>query len=649
MCGISGFILSQSRAYGEVSKISKHINNTLSHRGPDHSDVWIDEEFRVSLGHRRLSIIELSEAGNQPMKSLSERYVLVFNGEIYNHNEIRDNLKKEKIIWRGSSDTETLIESISANGLDKTLNYCNGMYAFALWDKKLRKLTLARDPMGEKPLYYGWVNNNFVFGSEIRVFKNFPNFSNKISNESMNFYTQTNSIPAPLSIYENIFKLNPGSKLEFFMENFLNQTFEIKKFWSLKDSHNTNSANKINNEKDATIKLKAILSNSVKMQMISDVPIGSFLSGGVDSSLITAMMQEQSNLPINTFTIGFKEHVFDESVDARKISSHLKTNHHELIVSPDDCLSIVPKIADIYDEPFADSSQIPTYMISKEARKKVKVVLTGDAADELFGGYNRYTLAPKYWNYISFLPFPLRKLIGKLILTLPVESLDIIFKNLFKKINYGSKVKKMASRLTRVKTIDELLLDLATVWQEKDGILINKIFKNTQSKHFSDCSGITNEDSVTKMMIEDMGNYLPNDILCKVDRAAMSNGLETRVPFLDKRIIDFSFQIPLSMKIKNQNYGNKWILRKILSDYVPEQLTNKPKRGFEVPIGMWLRGPLKIWAENLIKKERIEASGFFNYETIKKFWDEHQTGRYDWTPRLWGVIIFQSWFEKNSQ
>jgi asparagine synthase (glutamine-hydrolysing) len=359
------------------------------------------------------------------------------------------------------------------------------------------------------------------------------------------------------------------------------------------------------------------------------------------------MMQEHSKIPINTFTVGFKEQAFDESENARKISKHLNTNHHELIVSSDDCLSIVPLIADIYDEPFADSSQIPTYMISKEARKKVKVILTGDSADELFGGYNRYTLGPKYWKYISFLPFSLRKVIGQLILTVPVESIDMIFNKLFQKINYGNKVKKMASRMTKVKTIEELLSNLATVWQDEDDVLLEKNIKNMQTIYFPDYGGINDNNSVTRMMIEDMNNYLPNDILCKVDRAAMYNGLETRIPFLDKSVIDFSFKIPLSMKIKNQDYGNKWILRKILGDYIPEKITNRSKSGFEIPIGAWLRGPLKSWAANLIQKEKIEANGFFNYKTIKKFWDEHQAGNYDWTPRLWGIIIFQSWIEKN--
>jgi asparagine synthase (glutamine-hydrolysing) len=649
MCGISGFILSEERSYAEVSRISKDLNNTLLHRGPDCGDVWIDEELKVSLGHRRLSIIELSEAGNQPMKSFNGRFIIVFNGEIYNHIQIRNILKKENINWRGFSDTETLVEAINILGIDKTLDYCKGMYAFALWDKKFRKLTLIRDPVGEKPLYYVWVNNNFVFGSEIKVLKNFPNFSNKISKKSISLYTQFNFIPAPLSIYENVFKLEPGAKLELLANNILNKKIEIKKYWSLKNSLNISSNSKINNEDDAVLKLKKILSDSVKMQMISDVPIGSFLSSGVDSSLITALMQEQSATQINTFTIGFKEKVFDESINAREISKHLNTNHHELIVSPDDCLSVVPLIADIYDEPFADSSQIPTYMISKEARKKVKVILTGDSADELFGGYNRYTLAPKYWKYISFLPFYLRKLIGQLILNVPVETIDLILNKLFSNINYGGKVKKMAARMTKVRTIDELLINLATVWQDEDSILIDNKIKNTQSKNFPDYSGIIDINSVTKMMIEDINNYLPNDILCKVDRAAMRNGLETRIPFLDKSVIDFSFRIPLSMKIKNQDNGNKWILRKILSNYLPENIINRPKKGFEIPIGSWLRGPLKNWAENLIKKEKIEENGFFNHKIIQKFWDEHQTGYYDWTPRLWGVIILQSWIEKNNK
>jgi len=649
MCGISGFILSEERSYAEVSRISKDLNNTLLHRGPDCGDVWIDEELKVSLGHRRLSIIELSEAGNQPMKSFNGRFIIVFNGEIYNHIQIRNILKKENINWRGFSDTETLVEAINILGIDKTLDYCKGMYAFALWDKKFRKLTLIRDPVGEKPLYYGWVNNNFVFGSEIKVLKNFPNFSNKISKKSISLYTQFNFIPAPLSIYENVFKLEPGSKLELLAKNIFNKQIQIKKYWSLKNSLNISSNSKINNEDDAVLKLKKILSDSVKMQMISDVPIGSFLSSGVDSSLITALMQEQSTTQINTFTIGFKEKVFDESINAREISKHLNTNHHELIVSPDDCLSVVPLIADIYDEPFADSSQIPTYMISKEARKKVKVILTGDSADELFGGYNRYTLAPKYWKYISFLPFYLRKLIGQLILNVPVETIDLILNKLFSNINYGGKVKKMAARMTKVRTIDELLINLATVWQDEDSILIDNKIKNTHSKNFPDYSGIIDINSVTKMMIEDINNYLPNDILCKVDRAAMRNGLETRIPFLDKSVIDFSFRIPLSMKIKNQDNGNKWILRKILSNYLPENIINRPKKGFEIPIGSWLRGPLKNWAENLIKKEKIEENGFFNHKIIQKFWDEHQTGYYDWTPRLWGVIVLQSWIEKNNK
>ena len=642
MCGISGFILYKSNLKDSILGIAKKINDTLTHRGPDYGAEWANAESGVALSHRRLSIIDLSATGNQPMHSLNKRYVIVFNGEIYNHLEIRKRLSLEKILWRGGSDTETLLELINLYGIKKSLNYCKGMYAFALWDNKLKNLTIVRDPIGEKPLYYGWINNNFVFASEIRAFKKFPDFNNKISTKSVNLYTRYNSIPAPYSIYENIFKLEPGTLVKITINNLSDKILEKEKIWSLNDNYNHYSQSILSNENDASLQLKKILQNSVRLQMISDVPIGSFLSGGVDSSLITAIMQEHSRNPVNTFTIGYKNKEYDESDDAKKISDHLKTNHHQLIVSPEDCLSTVKDIARIFDEPFADSSQIPTFLVSKEARKKVKVILTGDAADELFGGYNRYTLGPKYWKFFSTLPFPCRKLLGYLISIMPLNYLNYLFDTILNKKIYGGKVKKFGERLCKIRNIDEFLLNLATVWQDEDKLFLNQGMNFPEEKSKIGLN-ILDNDPVIKMMIEDLNNYIPNDILCKVDRSAMRNSLETRIPFLDRDVINFSFRIPISMKIKNIKFGNKWILRKILKDYLPENLTNKPKKGFEVPIGNWIKGPLKSWAKDLLD----EDSEFFDPDIVRKFWNEHQAGYNDWTPRLWSIIVFQSWLKEN--
>ena len=647
MCGITGFFQRNIYDNNMVDVLNK-MSDAIIHRGPDTKGIWYNQQKKIYFGHRRLSILDLSTNGDQPMISSSQRYVLIFNGEIYNHREIRKDLEKYSINWKGHSDTETLIEAIEFLGLPTTLDRVVGMFAFALWDNKDNKLVLARDRLGEKPLYYGWCDQSFIFSSELKSLKKFKNFTNPISKEALNYYTMYNYIPAPLSIYEDIFKLEPGFYLEISDKNINEKIVFKKRYWNIEVSYQKNSNNLIVNKHAAINELETLLTNSIKNQMFCDVPYGSFLSGGLDSSLVTSIMQKISRNPIQTFSIGYEDKDFDESKNASKIANFLKTSHNEIIVSPKDCLDVIPKIPTIYDEPFADSSQIPTYIISKFASLKAKVILTGDGADELFGGYNRYTLTPLVWKKISWLPFEFRKLVGKFIYKIPNKFLEkivdiFLFNFIFKKKqnHLVSKIKKMSLRLINCRNIEDFLNDLTLIWQIDDNINLHKKYTDINQHNYG--FNFSTGNQITDIMFQDLNNFLPNDILCKVDRAAMSNSLETRIPFLDHEIVNFSFRIPLNMKIKDKK--GKWIIRELLSKNIPKKLFDRPKSGFEIPISNWLRGPLKDWGEDLLDEKQIKEQGNFDYEKILQFWKEHQSGKQNWSPRIWSILMFQSWYK----
>jgi len=662
MCGFAGYLTSESLESYNMISIIKSMSHELIHRGPDDQSSWVDANSGIAMGFCRLAILELSPAGHQPMISNSGRYVITFNGEIYNHKELRERImshSSERFAWSGDSDTETILAAVELWGIKETLQACVGMFSIALWDKKEKILTLARDRFGEKPLYYGMVNHSMIFASELKSFKKFPNFNNKISKYSLRKFLQYNYVPTPLSIYEDVYKLEPGSYTQFSIQNSEIKQINYKKYWSLEKAIINSKENIFNSESDAIKEIEMILERSIKNQMQSDVPLGAFLSGGVDSSLIVSIMQKISDTPIKTFTVGFEESSFDESPYARDIAAYLGTEHTEVFVSPHEVRSVIPKLPLIYDEPFADSSQIPTYLVCKVAQKDVTVALSGDAGDELFGGYNRYFWGPSLWKKLSFFPFFIRKFFSKLINLIPgfiwllFENIINFFLPAHKGINrLHEKIAKLGSRLDWIRSLDDLYFSLVSEWHNCPDLVINLNDTNVKLTNnfiqIEDDSNARNLDLVQpaeRMMYQDLTSYLQDDILCKVDRAAMATSLETRIPFLDHNLFKLSWRIPLNMKI-NRTTG-KNILRKVLYKNVPKKLIERPKAGFSLPIGSWLKGPLKDWAEDLLSPERIKREGFLNSKYIQIAWNEHQNGKSDNTYKLWSVLMFQAWLEAN--
>jgi asparagine synthase (glutamine-hydrolysing) len=632
------------------------------------------------------------------MRSASRRFVMTFNGEIYNHKDLRDLLSTSQLgkpaqPWRGHSDSETLLACFEAWGLEETLKKTVGMFAIALWDTQTQTLHLARDRFGEKPLYYGWVTTTstgapaFVFGSELKALRAYPGFANPVSREALAMFMRFTYVPAPYSIYQNIFKLEPGCLLSINTKananlqqannfpNTCNATsvpiapsaplrpssvhgdMRIKRWWSLATVVEDGAQKHSRSEGEAIETLEQRLKDAVRMQSLADVPLGAFLSGGIDSSCVVAMMQAQSSKPIKTFTVGFEEAGFDESPHARAVSEHLGTEHNEFFVSAKQAQSVIPDLPTIYDEPFADSSQIPTHLVCKAARQQVTVVLSGDAGDELFGGYNRYLWAPRVWSRVAWLPYPARQALGAAIravptagwdaLSRPVNALLPTSKNF---VRAGDRAHKLASRLESVHNLDELCNSLVFEWQDPAqvvkggaGVLLHEPH-NMLSDPLPETGA---EQNQLRMMYRDSMTYLPDDILCKVDRAAMAASLETRVPFLDHRVAELAWQLPLNMKIRNGQ--GKWALRQVLYKYVPKELIDRPKAGFAIPVGQWLRGPLKDWAEALLDEKRLEVEGYFYPKPIRDKWVQHLSGRFDHTPSLWAVLMFQSWLESTDR
>jgi len=644
MCGIAGFITPEKWDFNHV------LNNMvqkLHHRGPDSKGTWCDADFGLGLGHARLSIIDLTPTGHQPMQSASGRYMMVFNGEIYNHLALRKELEKnENISWRGTSDTETLLYGFEIWGLDATVKKCNGMFAIALWDKKEKSLTLVRDRMGEKPLYYGFVGKSFVFASELAALKAIPQFSNPIDKGALALFMSYAAVPEPFSIYSGINKLPSGGKLTWSYEK---QTPEITQYWSVESLTNrqlnplyTGSAS------DAVDTLETLLTDAVNLQTISDVPIGAFLSGGVDSSCIAALMQSVSSHKIDTFSIGFDKPEYNEAQYAKEVAKHLGTQHHETYVTDREALDIVPQLSSIYSEPFSESSQIPTFMVAKIARQKVTVSLSGDAGDELFGGYSRYQLANNTWNKLDKIPKVFRKTAYAGINALPYDfwySLLLPLKGKRNKINLP------------VNFADKLFKGLPMLMAENRKAFYHKglMNHNPDLQHWLpgverpmtkfDSNAILSDNFFDEMMATDLITYLPNNNLAKVDRAAMASSLETRVPLLDHRVVQFALSLPVNYKI--QNGTDKWVLRQVLYKHVPKHLIERPKMGFAVPLEDWLRGPLKDWGAALLDPRKIKEGGFFDADFITKKWQEFQSGKRNWQGQLWDVIMFQAWLENN--
>lgn len=649
MCGICGFV-DLSNHYDSLSRqrIISEMTNTLVHRGPDDEGYWHDKSKGISLGHRRLSIVDLSANGIQPMQSNSGRYVIVFNGEIYNHLTLRNELIKsgDNIVWRGHSDTETLLACIDNWGVEKSFQKSIGMFAVAVFDVVENNLFLVRDRMGEKPLYYGFQDGVLVFASELKAINKHPNSLRIIDRNALAMQLKYSYIPTPYSIYKDIKKLKAGTilKINLNKSNFKSELLEEPQtYWSLEDILISSKKNIYSGSSNEAIgDLDQLLGKSVQDQMVADVPLGAFLSGGIDSSLIVSLMQSQSSLPIETFTIGFDEEGYNEAVFAKKIASHLGTNHTELYVSSDDALSVVDKLPEIYDEPFSDSSQIPTFLISQMTRKNVKVSLSGDGGDELFAGYNRYLWISKIWNRIKFVPNSFRKLISSGVNSIPPSTWNMILKQIIDTPLPGDKIHKLSSILIS-ETPEQCYFNLISHWNNQDNIVIGSTDINYSIAEIKE--DLVFQCLEEKMMYLDSTNYLPDDILSKIDRASMSVSLETRVPFLNHNVVEFANKLPLSMKIKNGE--SKWILRQLLQKYIPGKLIERPKMGFGMPIDVWLRGPLRDWAESLLNRSRIEHEGYLNHEPIKRKWDEHLSGKRNWQYHLWDVLMFQAWLEKN--
>lgn len=647
MCGIAGFYSFESRSSGEIHSISTKMGDAISHRGPDNFGFWADDTAPLVLIHRRLAILDLSDAGNQPMHSPSQRYVISYNGEIYNHLRIRRALDKEfpNIHWLSESDTETIIIAIELWGVSKSLKAISGMFAIAVWDKKLKKLMLARDRAGEKPLYYGWQKNTFLFSSELKAMKVHPSFDGAINREAIKMLMEHSCIPAPHSIYRNIFKLLPGKILTLNFNLYGKEGFEsIENYWSIEDLIKDAKTNPFQgNIQDAKTKLHDLLTESISSQMISDVPIGAFLSGGIDSSLIVSLMQASSLNPINTFTIGFSEDKYNEANFAKEIAQYLGTNHTEHYVSSAEALDVIPKLPKLYDEPFADSSQIPTYLVSKLAKDSVTVSLSGDAGDELFGGYNRHIYSQKWGNALKLSPSSLKLASGKFLDFFKPDYLNRLESKLSDRLISKIGIKNISnffektSKALKADGSSGLYQSFVTHWPKNSNLVLG--VNNDDLHFFSD----ENFSLLESMMINDFLFYLSNDILVKVDRAAMGLSLETRVPFLHEDIIKFAWTLPDSMKVFN-NQG-KFILRSLLADHIPTELFDRPKQGFAVPIEHWLRGPLLDWAESLLEESKLDTQGYLDSSIILEKWSQHKCGKKNWQTDLWNVLMFQAWIE----
>ncbi len=627
MCGLAGFF-ELDKKYDHSAQYLHLMGDAILHRGPDGSGIWIDEvneKKRIGFIHRRLSIIDLSEAGHQPMHSHCERYVIAFNGEIYNHLELRSQLERDnRIAWRGHSDTETLLACFSSWGIDKTLKACVGMFAIALWDKKEKLLTLARDRVGEKPLYWGWQNNVLLFGSELKSLKKHPAFNAEINRDAICLLLRHNYIPAPHTIYKGIHKLLPGQYINIdFSDDRSNET--LCEYWSYQDIVEKGLTNPFSGTPSQAVDhLEHLIAQSIRGQLISDVPLGAFLSGGIDSSLIVSIMQSLSANPVKTFSIGFNDKQYDEAVFASEIASHLGTDHTEMYVDDKEIMNVIPLLPEIYCEPFADSSQLPTFIVSKMARQHVTVALSGDAGDELFGGYTPYKFMPKYWDFICNVPFPLRKFASSHINNLPVNQ----------------KLKKLIECMG-APTPQLFYRNVISHWLNPELLVKNSFEPHTL---FSNSSTFPNNGGyVDWMMSADAQVYMSDDILVKVDRAAMYNSLETRVPLLDHRVIEFAWQLPLPLKINNDI--SKWPLREILYKRVPQYMLERPKKGFSVPLAEWLRGPLRDWAESLLAQQRLDTEGFFNTKIVRHCWKAHLKGSADYSRKLWSILMFQAWLE----
>ena len=631
MCGITGFV-SPPAAADELTRVVRGMCGALVHRGPDDAGEWIDSGAGVAIGFRRLAIIDLSPAGHQPMISASGRYVGTLNGEIYNFEELRRELRERGLApqFRGHSDTEVMLAAFEAWGVEAAVARFNGMFAIAVWDAEGRRLHLARDRMGVKPLYYGFAGNTFLYGSELKALRRHPGFDARIDRAALRLYLRFMYVPAPFSIYEGIAKLMPGTIVT--LDPGTRQT-RTTVYWSARDAAIDGVRNRYRgSEEEASHELEALLRDSIRIRMVADVPLGVFLSGGVDSSLVTALMQAESATPVKSFSIGFDDIGYNEAPFAAAVARHLGTEHTELIVHERDALDVIPRLAAMYDEPFADSSQIPTHLVSALARRHVTVSLSGDGGDELFGGYNRYFVGQRLLHWVARTPRRTRPALGRALAKVSTRTWDRVAPRL------GERVHKVA-RMLKANDVDAMYFELVSHWP--DIVRGRGTGDGGQAPVEDRANWPPLDDPIERMMYFDQISYLPDDILAKVDRASMAASLESREPLLDYRLVEFAWRLPLSMKVRGGQ--GKRVLRRVLYRYVPKPLIERPKMGFGIPLGAWLRGPLRAWAEPLLDDAAIQKYGLLDPAPIRAKWEAHLAGRGDWNYYLWAILMLQVW------
>lgn len=646
MCGIAGFLNSRIASSAELLRMTAlRMGGALQHRGPDDQGAWFDEDAGIAFAHQRLSILDLSSAGHQPMVSADGRFVISFNGEIYNHLAVRRELEHSgrAPVWRGHSDTETMLAAFVAWGPLQALQRFRGMFAFALWDRKLRCLYLARDRIGEKPLYYGWLGHTFAFGSELKALRRHPEWRGEIDRGALCLFMRHNYVPAPYSIYSGVYKLLPGNLLR--LDPGAREP-EIVPYWSAAATIGDAVGNPFNEGAAAAVeRLEEVLRATIAEQMIADVPLGAFLSGGIDSSTIVALMQVQSSRPVRTFSIGFHEQAYDEAIYAKAVARYLGTDHTELYVSSQQAREVIPRLPYLYDEPFADSSQIPTFLVAQLARQHVTVALSGDGGDELFAGYTRYIEVDARFRRQKTIPMPVRRAIALAITAMPLAQLDGALQFLSRTKPFGWLGADPVERLRNLAVLldldqpEGLYRRLVSYCVEPDALVLGGDEPPTALTDRA--RQVRLDDFIQLMMSIDLVSYLPDDILVKVDRAAMAVGLETRVPLLDHRVIQFAWSLPQDLKLRDGE--SKWILRQLLFKHVPRELLERPKMGFGVPIGAWLRGPLRDWAEALLDEKLLCSQGFFNPELVRRNWQRLLAGTADVEGLTWSILMFQAW------
>lgn len=647
MCGIVGFWRREPQDRATLCALTQRMAHTIAYRGPDDAGEWVDVQTGLAFGHRRLSIVDLSPEGHQPMTSASGRYVITYNGEVYNYLTLRRELNADGHSFRGHSDTEVMLTAMDAWGVERALQRFVGMFAFAVWDRQERRLHLVRDRLGIKPLYVYQRDGTLLFASELKSFAQHPAFVPDINREALLRYLRYRSVPAPGTIYTHACKLLPGHLLT--ITDPRQSLPAALPYWSPDEVAQRGLREPlVGTDAELITQVTALLKDAVGIHMVADVPLGAFLSGGVDSSTVVALMQAQSGRPVKTFSVGFQAEGYNEAVDAAAVAAHLGTDHTEIYVTSDDALAVVPRLADMFDEPFADPSQIPTFLVSQLARQHVTVSLSGDGGDEVFGGYNRYLWVPRVWHWMERLPAPVRQLLVAGIRTFSPETLNDILASLepllpptWRVRLPGDKLHKLAAA-GNLSTPDLLYRSVASTYGGPEQLVLESPEVEDHMLALLGC--ISPRNSVDRMMLGDMMTYLPDDILTKLDRCSMAVSLEARVPLLDHRVVELAWRLPLSAKLRDGQ--GKWLLRQVLYQYVPRSLIDRPKTGFDVPIDSWLRGPLRVWATELLDPRRLRQEGLLDAGAIQVLFQEHLSGKRNWRDILWTVLMFETWRER---